>query len=174
MILSKIITVRRGDITESSAEAIVNAANNHLWMGSGVAGAIKLKGGLEIETEAISKGPIDIGEAVTTMAGHLPQKYIIHAAAMGQGLRTDQTKIHNATHNALRRAEELNLESIDFPALGTGVGGFPPDQTAKIMIDEAIKFLKNSHALMQVGFVLFDSDTFECFKRELGAEMVEI
>jgi O-acetyl-ADP-ribose deacetylase len=170
----KIITVRIGDITESNAEAIVNAANNHLWMGSGVAGAIKRNGGQEIETEAISKGPIDIGEAVATKAGRLPQRYVIHAAAMGQDLQTDQAKMHNATHNALLRAEELGLSSIDFPALGTGVGGFPPEQAAKIMIDEAMKFLQNSHALRQVGLVLFDSETFECFRRELGAEKVEI
>jgi O-acetyl-ADP-ribose deacetylase len=93
---------------------------------------------------------------------------------MGQDLRTDQTKISNATHNALLRAEELGLSSIDFPALGTGVGGFPPEQAARIMIDVVKKFLQNSRTLKQVGFVLFDSNTFECFKSELGAEKVEI
>jgi O-acetyl-ADP-ribose deacetylase (regulator of RNase III) len=171
---SKSITCRRGDITDSPAEAIVNAANNHLWMGSGVAGAIKGKGGIEIETEAISKGPIEVGEAVATRAGRLPQKYVIHAAAMGQDLRTDETKIRQATRNSLRRAEELKLESIDFPALGTGVGGFPPETAAKVMVEEARNFLLISRSLKRVGFVLFDSETFECFKRELGAESLDV
>jgi O-acetyl-ADP-ribose deacetylase len=170
----KIITVRQGDLTESSAEAIVNAANNHLWMGSGVAGAIKRKGGQEIEAEAISKGPIEVGEAVATGAGNLPQKFVIHAAAMGQDLQTDQDKIRNATHSALLRAEELGLESIDFPALGTGVGGFSPEEAAAIMIAQAREFLRASRSLRQIGFVLFDSGAFESFKRELGAEKMEI
>jgi O-acetyl-ADP-ribose deacetylase (regulator of RNase III) len=171
---SKWITCSKGDITESRAEAIVNAANNHLWMGSGVAGAIKRKGGVEIETEAVSKGPVDIGEAVATGAGRLPQKYVIHAAAMGQDLRTDEEKIRRATRNSLLRAEELKLESIDFPALGTGVGGFPPEKAAEVMIDEAGKFLRVSRFLEHVGFVLFDNETFECFKSELGAESASV
>jgi O-acetyl-ADP-ribose deacetylase len=170
----RIITVRKGDITESSAEAIVNAANNYLWMGSGVAGAIKHRGGQEVEAEAISKGPIEVGEAVVTGAGNLPQKYIIHAAAMGQDLRTDTTKIRRATINSLLRAEELHLVSIDFPALGTGVGGFPPEQAAIIMIAETKSFLEKSSSLERVGFILFDNDTFESFKRVLGAETVEL
>jgi O-acetyl-ADP-ribose deacetylase len=170
----KTITCRQGDITDSIADAIVNAANNHLWMGSGVAGAIKHQGGIEIETEAISKGPIEIGEAVVTGAWHLSQKYIIHAAAMGQDLQTDDQKIREATYNSLLRAEELGLESIDFPALGTGVGGFPTKRAAEIMIAEAKQFLKNSRSVWQIGFVLFDFDTFECFKRELGAEILKL
>jgi O-acetyl-ADP-ribose deacetylase (regulator of RNase III) len=171
---SKSIACSKGDITESRAEAIVNAANNHLWMGSGVAGAIKRKGGVEIETEAVSKGPVDIGEAVATGAGRLPQKYVIHAVAMGQDLRTDEEKIRRATRNSLLRAEELKLESIDFPALGTGVGGFPPEKAAEVMIDEARKFLRVSRFLKKVGFVLFDNETFECFKSELGAESASV
>ena len=161
------ITCRQGDITDSAADAIVNAANNHLWMGSGVAGAIKRKGGSEIETEAISKGPIPVGEAVATRAGNLRQKYIIHAAAMGQDLRTDETKIRNGTRNALMRAEELGITSIDFPALGTGVGGFAVSQAAKIMIQVAREFV-NSRTLNEIGFVLFDSDSFQAFQHELG------
>lgn len=171
---TKTISCRQGDITDSKADAIVNAANNHLWMGSGVAGAIKRRGGIEIETEAISKGPIEIGEAVVTSAGRLPQKYIIHAAVIGQDLQTDDLKIRKATYNSLLRAEELGLESIAFSALGTGVGGYSPEHAAKIMIDEAKKFLINSKSLKQIGFVLFDNDTFECFKRELGTEKMEI
>jgi O-acetyl-ADP-ribose deacetylase len=166
----KIITCALGDITESDAEAIVNAANNQLWMGSGVAGAIKRLGGEEIEREAIKLGPIEIGEAVATSAGKLPQKYVIHAAAMGRDLRTDENKINNATKNALLRAEELGIGSIDFPALGTGVGGFSSDIAARLMIHTTKEFLKTSKSVTRVGFILFDSATFDSFKTILGGE----
>jgi O-acetyl-ADP-ribose deacetylase (regulator of RNase III) len=170
----KTIKVEQGDITNSDADAIVNAANNHLWMGAGVAGAIKRKGGDIIEREAVSKGPIPVGEAVATTAGSLPNGYVIHAAAMGQDLLTDEKKISDATRNALLRAEELNLRSIDFPALGTGVGGFPVETAAKIMIDAAKDFLAASKSICQVGFVLFDDASYKAFTGELGAEKIEI
>ncbi|OGC96080.1 MAG: hypothetical protein A2W25_08585 [candidate division Zixibacteria bacterium RBG_16_53_22] len=165
----KMITCVKGDITESSAEAIVNAANNQLWMGSGVAGAIKRKGGEQIEREAVAKGPIPVGEAIVTGPGKLPQKYVIHATAMGQDLLTDKGKIRAATLNALRRAEELGIESIAFPALGTGVGGFPVNQAAQIMMGVARDFLRDSKSVTRIEFVLFDSDSFEIFNKELGA-----
>jgi O-acetyl-ADP-ribose deacetylase (regulator of RNase III) len=166
-LLEKRITCSKGDITESGADAVVNAANNHLWMGAGVAGAIKRKGGDEIEREAVAKGPIPVGEAVATTAGNLEARYVIHAAAMGHDLRTDETKIANATRNALLRAEELKLKSIAFPALGTGVGGFPSERAAKIMVSEARRFLRKSQSVLEVSFVLFDGATFEIFNREL-------
>ena len=172
--MKKLITVRQGDITVSDAEAIVNAANNQLWMGSGVAGAIKRKGGDIVEKEAMARGPIPVGEAVATTAGMLPQKAVIHAAAMGQDLVTDEKKIADATANALKRAEELELKSVDFPALGTGVGGFPVEQAARVMIDEAKRFLAGSEFVSKIGFALFDSGSFEAFKQELGAEEIEI
>jgi O-acetyl-ADP-ribose deacetylase (regulator of RNase III) len=172
--MKKSIEVRQGDITESRAEAIVNAANNHLWMGSGVAGAIKRKGGDIIEKEAMAKGPIPVGEAVATTAGSLPQKHVIHAAAMGQDLATDRKKIADATTNALKRAEELKLKSIDFPALGTGVGGFPAEEAARVMISTAKSFLSGSKFVNIIGFVLFDTGSYEAFEQELGAEKIEI
>ena len=165
---SKSIFCIRGDISQSRAQAIVNAANNHLWMGSGVADAIKRMGGSEIKAEAIDKGPIEVGQAVATGAGRLSQKYVIHAAAMGQDLRTDATKIRQATRNSLYRAEELGLESVDFPALGTGVGGFPPDEAAVIMVSETRQFLADSKSLKKVGFILFDNETFQAFRAALG------
>lgn len=170
----KLIKITRGDITDSEADAIVNAANNQLWMGAGVAGAIKRKGGQEIEDEAVSKGPIQVGEAVVTTAGSLASKYVIHAAAMGQDLKTDENKIWMATYNSLLRAEELNLESIDLPALGTGVGGFPLERAAEIMIKAVKDYLKDSSSLKQVGFVLFDDDAFNAFKNTLGADIMEV
>lgn len=172
--MKKQIKIIQGDITESSADAIANAANNHLWMGSGVAGAIKDKGGQEIEEKAISKGPIPVGEAVATSAGDLRCEYVIHAAAMGQDLVTDEAKIRSATRNALLRAEELKLESIDFPALGTGVGGFPVEKAAEIMIEEARRFLADSSSVSVIGFILFDSNAFETFKQELGSDNIQL
>ncbi|MEE9555186.1 MAG: macro domain-containing protein [candidate division Zixibacteria bacterium] len=170
----KRIKITQGDITDSNADAIVNAANNHLWMGSGVAGAIKRKGGQEIENEAVSKGPIRVGEAVVTSAGDLRCNYVIHAAAMGQDLLTDEGKIRTATRNALLRAEELKLGSIDFPALGTGVGGFPIEQAAEVMIDESRRFLADCKSLALIGFVLFDSYSFDVFKQELGTDSIQL
>jgi O-acetyl-ADP-ribose deacetylase (regulator of RNase III) len=164
----KIITCSRGDITQSDAEAIVNAANNYLWMGAGVAGAIKRHGGEEIEKEAVSKGPIPVGEAIATRAGSLPQKYVIHAAAMGQDLITDEVKIRTATGNALLRAEELAVATIDFPALGTGVGGFAVEEAARIMVAEVRAFLENSKLVRRVGFILWDDISFQAFRREIG------
>ena len=124
------IEIIEGDITRVSADALVNAANNHLWMGAGVAGAIKKAGGKEIEEEAVRKGPIPVGEVIETGAGRLPVKFIIHAAVMGQDLRTSAEIIEQATKNSLRKAEELGLKSIAFPALGTGVGGFSLEECA--------------------------------------------
>src|SRR3989442_6005101 len=130
------LETQRGDISQARVDAVVNAANNHLWMGAGVAGALKRAGGPEIESEAVAKGPVEIGEAVVTTGGALPAKYVIHAAVMGQDLQTDESKIRKATRNSLIRARELAIASIAFPALGTGVAGFPPDHAADAMIDE--------------------------------------
>ena len=163
------IEIQRGDISKAKVDAVVNAANNHLWMGSGVAGALKRAGGIEIETEAVSKGPIEIGEAVATSGGRLPAKYVIHAAAMGQDLTTERSKIAMATRNSLARAAELGVESVAFPALGTGVGGFPPESAADAMITECTAFVKKGTApsLKRILFVLFSEDVFEAFARQL-------
>ena len=163
------LEIQRGDISQAGVDAVVNAANNHLWMGSGVAGALKRAGGSEIEAEAMSKGPIEIGEAVVTAGGKLPAKYVIHAAAMGQDLATDRSKIARATRSSLARALELGLESIAFPALGTGVGGFPPESAAEAMIGECAAFAKEVAApsLKRIVFVLFSEDVFNAFERRL-------
>src|SRR5439155_1693924 len=121
-----VVKIERGDITTMPVDAIVNAANNHLWMGGGVAGAIKRVGGAEIERQAVEKGPIEPGEAVVTGAGRLRCRYVIHAATMGQDLVTSADLIRRATRSSLRRANDVQVASIAFPALGTGVGGFDP------------------------------------------------
>ncbi len=159
------ITLVQGDIAQQDAEAIVNAANNHLWMGAGVAGAIKRAGGQEIEREAVAKGPIPIGEAAVTGAGRLRARYVIHAAVMGRDLRTDADKIRQATQNSLRRADELALKSIAFPALGTGVGGFSLEECARIMLEVVRRHSTSGTGLERVVFVLYDEPAYQAFER---------
>lgn len=161
------IEVVQGDITDQDTEAIINAANNHLWMGGGVAGAIKRRGGDEIEREAVAQGPIDVGSAIITSGGKLKANHVIHAAVMGQDLHTSAEKIKTATVNSLRLAESKQISSLSFPALGTGVGGFSIFHCAKIMITEAIEFLQNTRFLQHIRFVLFDKQIFDVFEEEL-------
>jgi O-acetyl-ADP-ribose deacetylase (regulator of RNase III) len=151
----------QGDIAEQEVDAIVNAANDHLWMGAGVAGAIKKKGGVEIEREAMSKGPIPVGEAVVTGAGGLKANYVIHAAVMGQDLTTSAEYIRSATLNSLKRTEELKVKSVAFPAFGTGVGGFPVDDCARVMLEAVKDFSNQAESVKQVRFVLFDEQSYD-------------
>jgi O-acetyl-ADP-ribose deacetylase (regulator of RNase III) len=162
------IEAYRGDITRLELDALVNAANNHLWMGGGVAGALKRVGGKEIEAEAVRKGPIPVGEAVATGSGKLKAKYIIHAAVMGQDLKTDAEKIRQATRNSLLRGDEFGIRSIAFPALGTGVGGFPLDECARIMINEVRQY--PARKLEKVVFILYDEPAYQAFKQELETD----
>jgi O-acetyl-ADP-ribose deacetylase (regulator of RNase III) len=157
------IDIKQGDITTADTDAIVNAANNHLWMGSGVAGAIKRIGGDVIEQEAVKKGPIIPGEAVFTGAGKLRFKYIIHAAVMGQDLRTSDKLIRQATVASLKLAENLKLTSIAFPAFGTGVGGFPMLACAKIMLATVVGFEQFAQSLRRVAFYLYDEFGYVAF-----------
>ncbi len=155
----------KGDITNLPFEAIVNAANNHLTMGTGVAAAIKRRGGESIEAEAVAKGPVKVGETVVTSAGSLTARYVIHAAAMGQDLVTDEAKVRSATRNALLRAEELGLKSMAFPALGTGAGGLDFDRSASTMVSETRRHLAGGSGLDEVAFVLFDDAGLSAFSK---------
>src|ERR1700675_1196354 len=123
---STTFSIVRGDITEAEVDAVVNAANAELWMGAGVAGAMKRKGGTVIEEEAVRQGPIEPGEAVLTVAGNLPATHVIHAVALGQDLKTNPERVAAATRSSLVLAEKHKLLSIAFPALGSGIGGEPP------------------------------------------------
>lgn len=155
-----------GDITEMETDAVVNAANNHLWMGGGVAGAIKRRGGQVIEDEAVKQGPISIGEAVITTGGKLRSRHVIHAAGMGTDLVTDDSKIRNATLNALKRAEEAGLKSIAFPSIGTGVGGFPVAKAAEVMIEAVRQYLTTTNsALEAIVFVLYNQEIYSEFEK---------
>jgi len=158
------ISLVKGDITEIECDAIVNAANNRLWMGGGVAGAIKRKGGQSIEREAVAKGPIKIGEAIHTGAGALKAKYVIHAAVMGDDRRTDAAKIYEATKSALLLAEQLAAQSIAFPALGTGVGGFPYKESARAMLKAIEELAPSLRNIQEISFVLWGEEAFNAFK----------
>ncbi len=163
------IRLVQGDMTTLAVDAIVNAANDRLWMGGGVAGAIKRRGGAEIETEAVRKGPLPIGEAVATGAGTLPVRYVIHAVTMGQDLETNEPYVRAATRSALRVAETLGLHSVALPALGTGVGGFPLDRAASAMLAETAAHLRAGSILTEVVFALFDAPAYAAFLSALHA-----
>ncbi|MBN1211461.1 MAG: macro domain-containing protein [candidate division Zixibacteria bacterium] len=158
----------KGDITKTNTEAIVNAANNEFWMGSGVAGAIKSAGGEVIEEEAMKKGPVMPGEAVYTGAGRLPLKLVIHAAVMGQDLKTSDKLIRRATVASLSLADKLGVESVAFPAFGTGVGGFPMKACAYIMVQAAKGFASRAQKLKRVQFCLFDELGYRLFTDEVN------
>jgi O-acetyl-ADP-ribose deacetylase (regulator of RNase III) len=162
-----IVTVVQGDIADQDTEVIVNAANNHLWMGAGVAGAIKRKGGSVIETEAMALGPIPVGGAVLTSAGSLKAKGVIHAAVMGQDLHTSAEAISKASVSSLTLAEQRGFTSLSFPAFGTGVGGFSLPHCASLMMSAAVEFLVVATRLREVRFVLFDEEARAIFEHEL-------
>lgn len=162
-----VVELVQGDISEVTAEAIVNAANNHLWMGSGVAGAIKRRGGSEIEREALKKAPIKVGQSVETTAGKLPARWVIHAAAMGQDLTPNSRTIKDATESALLLADKLGAASIAFPALGTGVGAFSLDECAEIMLGKVQKLAPKLQNVKKVLFVLFGQPGYQVFETEL-------
>jgi O-acetyl-ADP-ribose deacetylase len=159
------ISIVSGDITALEVDAIANAANNHLWMGAGVAGAIRRAGGEEIEREAVAQGPIEIGDAVATSGGKLAARWVIHGAVMGQDLRTNAELVRRTTESCLRVADELGVESLALPAFGTGVGGFPLDECARIMVS-AVRDHEPS-SLERVVFAVFGDDAEAAFQRTL-------
>lgn len=161
-----LIEVVGGNITEQDTEAIVNAANTHLRMRSGVAGAIKVKGGEDIERDAISKSPLEMSDIMVTDVG-TPRRLIIHAAVMGEDLKTDEEKVSLGTETNLIRAVEKNLSIISFPALGTGVGGFPLKAAVKAMLGTVIEYVRGHTDLTPVRFVLFDERNESMFRNVL-------
>ncbi len=158
-----------GDITEVEADAIVNAANNELQLGGGVAGAIRRKGGPSIQEECDRIGPIPLGEAAVTGAGWLPARYVIHAASMSLGQPASAEHLAAATRNSLLRAGEHGLKTVAFPAIGTGIAGFPLDDCARLMIAAVREHLApGTSTLEKVMFVLFDQEAYDAFARELA------
>lgn len=162
------IEVVQGDITDMEVDAIVNAANTDLKLGSGVAGAIRAKGGPSIQHECNGHGAVSVGEVAITSAGDLPATYVIHAAAMQLGGVVSAESLKASTQNTLIKATENNVRTIAFPAIGTGVGGFPLKQCAVIMISTALEYLSSeATSLEKIYFVLFDKEAYENFKQVL-------
>lgn len=165
------IVVVMGDITDMEVDAIVNAANTDLVLGSGVAGAIRRKGGPSIQSECDKLGPIPLGEAAVTGGGALHARYVIHAAGMRPGGIVGRESLIAATRNSLLRADELSLGTVAFPAIGTGVGGFPLEECARIMTENVTDYLKKEDtSIERVYFVLFDEPAFRVFEKTLSAK----
>jgi O-acetyl-ADP-ribose deacetylase (regulator of RNase III) len=159
------IHVEQGDLTTYKVDAIVNAANNDLILGGGLAGAIARRGGPEIQAECDRHGPVQVGQAAITGAGHLPARYVIHQASMRLGGRTTAEALRNSTTAVLRLAEENGVRTLALPATGTGIAGFPLRQCAGIMLEEVRKHLAGKTNLTDVYFVLFDAEAAAVFRQ---------
>ncbi len=163
--LAQKIVIQQGDLTDMETDAIVNAANNDLLLGGGVAGAIRRKGGDEIQRECNEIGSIPVGYAAITTGGKLAARHVIHAASMQLGGSTTAEALRKSTAHALRIATEHGFKSIAFPAIGTGVAGFPMKECAEIMLQEVVQHLQNGSPLEKVYFVLFDLESRDTFER---------
>ncbi|MDQ3889178.1 MAG: macro domain-containing protein [Actinomycetota bacterium] len=161
------LAVLEGDITQLDVEAIANAANDRLWMGAGVAGAIKRAGGEEIEREAVALGPIPVGAAVATGAGRLPSRWVIHGAVMGQDLTTTPEVVSRTTRRCLELADELGARSLALPAFGTGVGGLRLEACAEAMVGVARAFEPTS--LERVVFAVYGAEAERVFATAVEA-----
>ncbi len=157
------IVLSHGDLTELDADAIVNAANNDLQLGGGVAGAIRRKGGPAIQQECDAIGSIPVGFAAITTGGNLKARFVIHAASMQLGGRTTAAALRSSTAHCLRIAAEKKLKSVAFPAVGTGIAGFPMRECAEIMLDECVKHLSGKTSLETIHFVLYDQASLDVF-----------
>jgi len=170
MSISEKIVLMQGDLTEMDVDAIVNAANNDLQLGGGVAGAIRRKGGEAIQRECDAIGAIPIGGAAITSGGKLRARFVIHAASMQLGGQTTARALRSSTAHSLRIASERELRSIAFPAVGTGIAGFPLSECAQIMLREVVDHLKGPTSLEKIHFVLFDAHALAAFEK-VWAEM---
>jgi O-acetyl-ADP-ribose deacetylase (regulator of RNase III) len=162
------IELWNGDICELEVDAIVNAANLSLWMATGVAGAIKRAGGDEIEFAAVRQAPVALGGAVVTPAGRLAARAVIHAVSLDRDRRTSGPVIEAAVRSAMARARDINATSIAFPALGTGVGGFPLDEAARITVETVRDELPASPSVQQVIFALRGAAAYQAFGAALA------
>jgi len=162
-----LVEVSQCDITEMETDAIVNAANAQLILGAGVAGAIKSKGGPKIQEECNAIGGTFVGGAVITTGGNLKARYVVHAVGPQMGEGNEDEKLKNATLNSLKVADENNLTSITFPAISTGIFGFPKERCAEIMLRTVTDYLSGETGLERVVFCLHGASSFEIFSETL-------
>jgi len=173
VINQSILELVQGDITEMETDAIVNAANAQLVLGGGVAGAINKKGGASIQEECKRIGGTHVGGAVITTGGNLKAKHVIHAVGPRMGEGDEDGKLKDATLNSLKIADKHQIESISFPAISTGIFGYPLDRCAQIMLSTAIEYLKGETGLRRVVFCLYGKESFSGFLDELRRQTKE-
>jgi O-acetyl-ADP-ribose deacetylase (regulator of RNase III) len=161
------ISLVQGDITEMETDAIVNAANAQLILGGGVAGAIRSKGGPSIQEECNKIGGTFVGGAVITTGGNLKAKHVIHAVGPRMGEGNEDNKLKNATLNSLKLLDEHQLKSISFPAISTGIFGYPIERCAKVMISTAKEYLSGTTQIENVIFCLYTTSDYNIFFEEL-------
>ena len=165
------VKILQADLTEQDVDAIVNAANNDLILGGGVAGAIARRGGPAIQAECHAIGPIDDGGAAITGGGQLKARFVVHAASMRLGGRTSAESLRSSTRRSLELASERGLRSIAFPAVGTGIAHFPLDDCARIMLEEVATHAAQGSSLKEVRFVLFGDEAEATFRREAERQL---
>ena len=165
------VEILQGDLTQQDVDAIVNAANNDLELGGGVAGAIARAGGPQIQAECRAIGPIDVGDAAITGGGKLTAHFVIHAASMPLGGRTSAESLRGSTRRSLEIANQRGLRSIAFPAVGTGIARFPIEECARIMLEEVVTHGRNPTSIRDVRFVLFGADAEAAFRDEANRQL---
>lgn len=158
------VVLKRGDITEEETDAIVNAANSHLAHGGGVAGAIVRKGGDIIQRESFKVAPVPVGGAAITGAGKLKTKRVIHAVGPRMGEGNEDEKLRNATLNSLRLADKHQIASISFPAISTGIFGYPIERCSRIMIGCVKEYCEGVTSIAEIRFCLFDQPSLDEFQ----------
>ncbi len=166
MKVSERIEIRQGDITDMDVDAIVNAANNDLRLGGGLAGAIRRNGGPRIQAECDEIGAIPVGGAAITSGGNLKARHVIHAASMQLGGATTAQSLRSSTAHALRIAAQKGLKTIALPAIGAGIGGFPMAECAEIMLREAARHFEGPTSIEKITFILFDAEALSAFERK--------
>ena len=161
------IKLVQGDITDQATDAIVNAANAQLILGGGVAGAIRRKGGAVIQEECNKIGSTFVGGAVITTGGNLRAKHVIHAVGPRMGEGDEDVKLKNAALNSLKLMDEHGLKSIAFPAISTGIFGYPIDRCAKILISTIKEYVASGTQVEEVIFCLFSNSDYKVFNKVL-------
>ncbi len=157
------VLIVTGDLVEQEVDAIVNAANNDLLLGGGVAGAIRRRGGPSIQDECTIHGPVSVGDAAVTGAGALHARFVIHAASMSLGGRTTADSLRSAMDATFRMAREHDVKTIAVPAVGTGIAGFPLDECARIMADCLKRAMGVGWEPDEVRFILYDEGAMRAF-----------
>ena len=164
---STVLELIQGDITDQTTDVIVNAANAALQLGGGVAGAIRRRGGPKIQEECNKIGGTRVGGAEITTGANLTAKYVIHAVGPIFGEDHEDEKLKDATLNSLLLADKNRLKSITFPAISTGIFGFPKDRCATIMLSTTVAYLEGPTGLEKVVFCLYDNETLDIFEYAL-------